>query len=368
LPTIEAAPDHIHLLIPELSDLLVGSQGRDHHATASLPGSMRWQPSAAPAAADAVLDSSAPLAAFAWYHDARTDVGGKSAALINDCFVRADPVHMQADMSRVHLLQVEHFNLQPDQADAMIDSLQPLFQEHAMRLERGSNDRSCERWYVRSAEALPASWAAPWQALGQALETALQTPSAGRFWLRLQAEAQMLMHDHPVNQQRQRQGLPALNSLWFWGSGRLPNATATATATASAADRPGWSAALLQSPQLAGYCDWLQVPQVQLDSPGSVVSALPHGGSLLLEWRLDRRRSQAGNWQALVALLQLLLADGKRRQLTVQCVAGRCLRMTCAPAWRRWLGSVRSRLPMAANTSAWHQQQLRWLAGMDAVT
>jgi hypothetical protein len=108
---------------------------------------------------------------------------------------------------------------------------------------------------------------------------------------------------------------------------------------------------------------------VQLDSPGSVLSALPDGDRLLLEWRLDRRRSQAENWSALVALLQLLLADRQRRQLTLQCVAGRCLQLTFARSWRRWLGSLRSKLPMAASASGWHQQQqLRWLAGMDAVT
>jgi hypothetical protein len=34
-------------------------------------------------------------------------------------------------------------------------------------------------------------------------------------------EAQMLLHEHPVNQQRARQGVPGLNAVWFWGAAPL---------------------------------------------------------------------------------------------------------------------------------------------------
>ncbi len=32
----------------------------------------------------------------------------------------------------------------------------------------------------------------------------------------------MLLHTHPVNQQRVARGAPAINSLWLWGGGVLP--------------------------------------------------------------------------------------------------------------------------------------------------
>jgi hypothetical protein len=34
-------------------------------------------------------------------------------------------------------------------------------------------------------------------------------------------ECQMLLHDHDVNDRRQRRGLPAINALWPWGGGML---------------------------------------------------------------------------------------------------------------------------------------------------
>jgi hypothetical protein len=37
-------------------------------------------------------------------------------------------------------------------------------------------------------------------------------------------ELQMLLHQHPVNEQREEQGRPTINSLWFWGNGEAPPA------------------------------------------------------------------------------------------------------------------------------------------------
>jgi len=34
----------------------------------------------------------------------------------------------------------------------------------------------------------------------------------------------MLLHHSPVNERREAQGLPRVNSLWFWGAGALPQA------------------------------------------------------------------------------------------------------------------------------------------------
>jgi hypothetical protein len=41
----------------------------------------------------------------------------------------------------------------------------------------------------------------------------------------LLTEIQMLLHSHPVNAAREARGEPAVNSLWFWGAGRLPGKT-----------------------------------------------------------------------------------------------------------------------------------------------
>jgi len=357
LPTTESCVDHIHLLLPELDDLLSGSAHELPLQRSRQLIRSRWQPvSAAPMAAS-LLQPQAPVAACAWRYD--RGAAAASESHLHDFILRADPVHMQADMTRVHLLQVSDFSLLPEQADALIQSLQPLFQEHDMLLRRGQRAGGCERWYLRAKSPQPAAWMPPWQALGRPLDEALLSAPEARVWLRLQAEAQMLLHQHPVNLQRQQQGLPALNSLWFWGGGQLPAQAGTSSVP--------WSAARVQSPQMAGYADWLQLPQWQLDSPGTVMQELPATGSLLLEWRLDRGRSQADNWLALLRLLQQLLTDRQRRPLRLQCVAGRCLQHVPAATWQHVLQRMRALWPTAQRTADW-QQALHWLTASASVS
>src|SRR6266446_5961742 len=48
-------------------------------------------------------------------------------------------------------------------------------------------------------------------------------PDAMRFHA-LMNEAQMLLHEHPVNAEREARGEPALNSVWFWGGGIIDSA------------------------------------------------------------------------------------------------------------------------------------------------
>jgi hypothetical protein len=40
------------------------------------------------------------------------------------------------------------------------------------------------------------------------------------LWHSVMNEAQMLLHDHPVNEAREARGALPVNSLWFWGVGR----------------------------------------------------------------------------------------------------------------------------------------------------
>ncbi len=61
-------------------------------------------------------------------------------------------------------------------------------------------------------------------ALGDDLYEHLPEGEAGRRWRALLTEAQVLLHQHPWNRVRAAGGRPAINSLWFWGAGRLPDA------------------------------------------------------------------------------------------------------------------------------------------------
>ena len=87
-----------------------------------------------------------------------------------------------------------------------------------MRRRRRAGTCAC-----RAGAKLPA-FAAPDEALGDDLfdAPARQAPE-GRRWRALLSEAQVVLHNHPLNAQRVAAGLAPVNSLWFWGAGALPD-------------------------------------------------------------------------------------------------------------------------------------------------
>jgi hypothetical protein len=60
-------------------------------------------------------------------------------------------------------------------------------------------------------------------------------PDAGGL-RRLMTELQMLLHEHPVNAQRQLRGWPALNAIWMHGEGMLSEVSAVALPAACGDD------------------------------------------------------------------------------------------------------------------------------------
>jgi hypothetical protein len=72
---------------------------------------------------------------------------------------------------------------------------------------------------------------------GRTLEPFLPQGDEARDWRRLINEAQVLLHNHPLNMAREAAGRPTANSLWPWGAGSLPG-RATAPAARIEASHP----------------------------------------------------------------------------------------------------------------------------------
>ena len=136
----------------------------------------------------------------------------------------ADPAWVQPDMSGARLLACGQMQLAADEAAALADVLRPVFDEAGMHLEVSSADR----WHLRlpSDVDMP-PFAAPEQALGEDLYTHLPQGAEGRRWRVLFNEAQVLLHQHPLQAARVGRGLPPVNSLWLWGAGCLPSSVRT---------------------------------------------------------------------------------------------------------------------------------------------
>jgi len=127
---------------------------------------------------------------------------------------RADPVHMLAGMHSLSLLDSRRFNLMADEADALIDALNAHFEDIAEFVAPHPL-----RWYARLKARLDVTVPPLDEVTGMPIEPGLiGGPDAARLH-GLAMEIQMLLHDHPLNDAREKQGELPINGVWFWGGG-----------------------------------------------------------------------------------------------------------------------------------------------------
>jgi hypothetical protein len=135
-------------------------------------------------------------------------------------WLRADPSWVVADAVTLRLLACGDMQLSTDDCMALARPLKPLFGDAGFLLEPVTP----ARWYLRcpTGAQLPA-FSSPQAALGDDIARHLPEGDAGRRWRHLLNEAQVILHNHPLNAERVRRGVAPVNSLWIWGAGMLPD-------------------------------------------------------------------------------------------------------------------------------------------------
>ena len=174
---------------------------------------------------------------------AQMDVADVQAA----CWLRADPAHIRPDINGARLLGVgQTLGLSQVDVAALLPALRPLFGDLGMTLDAPHP----ERWYVRvQPDAQLPAFASPDVALGEDVFEHIPDGLQARRWRSLQNEVQIVLHHHPHNAARSAAGQVPINSLWFWGAGRLPQRMQSAY-TAMYSDDPvlQGAAACMQTP------------------------------------------------------------------------------------------------------------------------
>jgi len=126
-------------------------------------------------------------------------------------YMCADPVHLQADMDHAILTSSHDLYLKSDESAAICDVLNKHFKQDGLNFIMLDKNQ----WIVSSKDEIE-------------LETTPLSEMIGRgdasgSWKKILTEAQMLMHSHDVNVNRESSGKFSVNSLWFHGSGNLPD-------------------------------------------------------------------------------------------------------------------------------------------------
>ncbi len=170
-----------------------------------------------------------------------------------DAWGLVSPVHWHVGTDQVSLADPETLQLEDAASRALFEAVRPLFEDDGQRFAYGHPTR----WYVAHESLQGLRTASLDRVVGRNVDPWLGDGGAGgagsplRRWRRLQAEVQMLLHDHPLNARREAAGQLPVNSFWLSGCGRaLPEpqdthvqVDATLRAAALAEDWPAWTAA-----------------------------------------------------------------------------------------------------------------------------
>ena len=181
-------------------------------------------------------------------------------------WLRADPVHLRVDTTHARLFGAHALDLSVDETAALVARLNEFFAADGLAFEAPAPDR----WYLGFERAFDLDTHAPERVAGRNVDPFLPTGADARAWRSWLNEVQMLLHDAPLNAQRERRGALPVNSVWLWGGGIAP---AAGTAPAHV-----WS----DEPVTRGLARRAGVAwQRRPDGPGEV--AFEPGTSLLVE-------------------------------------------------------------------------------------
>jgi hypothetical protein len=125
------------------------------------------------------------------------------------------PAHWHLGTDQISMFDPARLMLDETGSRALFDAVGELFTSEGYRLAYGS----ATRWYLahESLAALPC--ASLDRVIGRNVDRWLGSDPAARRIRRLQAEVQMRLYTHPINDQRLARGLLPVNSFWLSGCG-----------------------------------------------------------------------------------------------------------------------------------------------------
>jgi len=250
------------------------------------------------------------------------------------CWMHADPVHLKPDRDRLLLFDGRHMELSREQAEQLAQQLGSFYRGEGWRLQVAAP----ERWYLQLPRTPKLRTRPVEQAVGRNLEPFLPAGPEGGPWRSRLNEVQMLLHHSEVNLEREQQGLPSINGLWFWGAGRLPTGSGRAPFTAVYTDQ------LLTR----GLALWQGIPAHDRPSGLDQLLATQPGGEVLVlldDLQLPLLDAEPVAWRAALEALELAwfapLSRALGRRLGWLCLyPGQGWRYVCGPGslrrfWRR---------------------------------
>ncbi len=208
-------------------------------------------------------------------------------------WLAADPVTLVVGRDDVQLGAVVGDLTRAD-ADALVDTLNAHFAADGLTFVAPRPDAIFVGVAARPGLSTHPLTSAP----GRSLRKLLPEGPDASTWRRWQSEIQMLLHEHPVNRERERIGLPPANSLWFSQGGTMPARCAAGPSVRTYA-QGGLAAALATHADSPACAVPLRLDDALADAGDaeSIVVALPPP----LEWAAVERSWAAPAREGLAA-------------------------------------------------------------------
>lgn len=144
-------------------------------------------------------------------------LAGESFPSTDGYWMCATPAHLRVEQDRLVLLDARLLSIESYEAEALTATLNTHFAEDQLRFFAPHP----QRWYMQLPCAPGITTYPLASVMGRDVHPKLPQGTDALLWHRRYNEAQMLLHAHPVNAAREARGLPAINSLWWWGEGLL---------------------------------------------------------------------------------------------------------------------------------------------------
>lgn len=136
----------------------------------------------------------------------------------NSWWLRADPVHLRPLRDRLILLDASLLDITQDEANQLMAEIIEVYKPDGWVLKAPRPGR----WYLKPSRA-PKIVTTPLSVVaGRDIHPYLPQGRDAKVWHTVLNEIQILLHSAKINEERERRGKLPINSLWFWGGGRLP--------------------------------------------------------------------------------------------------------------------------------------------------
>lgn len=228
--------------LPNLCRLLERMQAEPADAPEPLSLSMPHERALARAVGLPLTDGLIPWAAYRALQHPTGQAGPGHWAFVSLC-------HWQVHSHHIALAQWPIQDLSETDDQALRQAMQPYFAQDGITL----HPDQAGRWLAQGDALAALPTANPERVVGRDVRPWMPDSGQARALRRLQNEMQMLLYTHPVNDQRQAQGLRTINSFWLHGTGELnalpaapsepPEVLAGLEQSALAQDWPAWAQA-----------------------------------------------------------------------------------------------------------------------------